>query len=91
MFVLFVVVRLGPYQATDTKSAVLIEVVGLVQVRRVQAQVVRVAETARRPTPIAAARATIVRRRTVESAGVEEIVREASKAITHDVTRLCST
>ena len=53
--------ELATYQATDTKSVVLIIVVGRVQVRRVQVQVVRVVVAVRRPTPIVAVRATIVR------------------------------
>ena len=86
MFDMFVVVGLGPYHATDTISVELIVVVGRVQFRRVQVQVVRaVAVAARRPTPIVADRATIVRSQTVDAAGVEEIIREASKAITHNV------
>ena len=92
MFVLFVVVELGPHQATDTKSEGPIVAVGRVQPRRVQVQVARREVAAvHRPTPIVAVRATSVRRRTVEVAGVEEIIWETSKAITHDVTRLCST
>ena len=63
---------LATYQATDTKSVVLIVVVGRVQVRRVEVQVVRVVVAVRRPTPIVAVRATIVRRRTIEVAGVKE-------------------
>ena len=87
MFVLFIVVGLGPYQATDTKSEVPIVAVGRVQARRVQVQVVRREVAAvHRPTPIVAVRATSVRRRTVEAAGVEEVIRETSKAITHNVT-----
>ena len=77
--------RLATYQATDTKSGVLIEAVGRGQVRRVQAQVVRVAVAERRPTPIVAVRAAIVRGRAIEVAGVKEIIREASKTITHNV------
>ena len=64
--------ELATYQATDTKSVVLIVVVGRVQVRRVEVQVVRVVVAVRRPTPIVAVRATIVRRRTIEVAGVKE-------------------
>ena len=56
---------LATYQATDTKSVVLIVVVGRVQVRRVEVQVVRVVVAVRRPTPIVAVRATIVPRSTI--------------------------
>ena len=85
MFDLLVVVRLGPYQATDTKTVVLINGVGRAQVRRVQVQEVRVVVVVIRPTPIVAVRATIVRGRATEVAGVKEVIREASKAITHNV------
>ena len=78
--------ELATYQATDTMSVVLIISVGWAQVRRAQVQVVRAVVAVRRPTPIVAARATIARRRTVEVAGVEEIIWETSKAITHNVT-----
>ena len=78
--------ELAPYQATDTIPDVLIVVVGRIQDGRVQVQAVRAVITVRRPTPIVAARTTKVRGRAIEEAGVEEIVREASKTVTHNVT-----
>ena len=49
-------------------------------------QVVRAAAAVRRPTPVEAVRATIVRGRAAEVAGVEEIIGETPKAATHNIT-----
>ena len=84
--------RLTPYQATHTKTVALIEAAaGRVQVGRVEVQEIRAVAAVvavRRPTPVVAVRATTVRGRAIEIAGVDEIVGEASKAIAHNVTSI---
>ena len=65
------------------KTVILIVVVGRVQVRRVQVQVVGVVVAVRRTTPVVPVRPSIVRRRTVKVAGVEEIIGKLQSPESH--------
>ena len=75
----FTATRLTAGDAPNTSTAVLIVVIRTwVHTGAIQVQTVRIAATARSRRPIVAAAASIVGRRRIEVAGVEEVVREVS-------------